>query len=72
MAALRSGIHTVIIPDDNVSDLAEIDQTVRQSLHFVSTDHIDKILDLALVRTQTASAADYLPAPRDLNCTVRI
>ena len=47
MAAFRSGIHTVIIPEDNVSDLAEIDQTVRQNLHFVSTDHVDKILDVA-------------------------
>ena len=29
MAALRSGIRTVIIPKDNVKDLEEIDQTVR-------------------------------------------
>ena len=29
MAALRSGIRTVILPKDNVKDLEEIDQTVR-------------------------------------------
>lgn len=48
MAALRSGVKTVIIPSDNESDLEEIDPTVRAALNFVTTDHIDKILDFAL------------------------
>lgn len=48
MAALRAGVRTVIIPSDNESDLEEIDQTVRVALNFVTTDHIDKILDTAL------------------------
>lgn len=48
MAALRSGVKTVIIPADNESDLEEIDQTVRRALNFVSAEHIDKILDIAL------------------------
>ena len=47
MAALRSGITTVIIPSENEKDLSEIDQTVRGALNFVTTDHIDKILDVA-------------------------
>lgn len=47
MAALRSGIKTVIIPSENEKDLSEIDQTVRGSLNFVTTDHVDKILDVA-------------------------
>ena len=47
MAALRSGITTVIIPSENEKDLSEIDQTVRNALNFVTTDHIDKILDVA-------------------------
>ena len=50
MAALRAGMHTVILPADNLPDLAEIDPTVRAALHFVPTDHVDKILDIALVR----------------------
>ena len=50
MAALRAGVRTVIIPAENESDLALIDQTVRQRLHFVPTDHVDKVLDVALVR----------------------
>ena len=50
MAALRSGIHTVIIPSDNEKDLEEIDQSVRSALNFITADHIDKILDVALSR----------------------
>lgn len=50
MAALRSGVKTVIIPAENEKDLEEIDQTVRNALNFVATDHIDKVLDVALNR----------------------
>ena len=49
MAALRSGVKTVIIPADNERDLEDIDQNVRAALEFIPTDHIDKILDIALV-----------------------
>ena len=51
MAALRTGIHTVIIPSENEKDLAEIDQTVRAALNFITTDHVDKILDTVLIPT---------------------
>ncbi|MCL1835050.1 MAG: endopeptidase La [Oscillospiraceae bacterium] len=48
MAAMRAGVKTVIIPAENEPDLAEIDQTVRQELNFITTSHIDSILDVAL------------------------
>jgi len=48
MAALRSGIKTVIIPADNEPDLEEIDQIVRADLNFITADNIDEILDIAL------------------------
>lgn len=48
MAALRHGIHTVIIPKDNERDLEEIDQTVRKALHFVIAETVDTVLDTAL------------------------
>ncbi len=50
MAALRTGITTVIIPSENEKDLEEIDQTVRCALNFITTDHVDKILDVAFSR----------------------
>ena len=42
MAALRSGIHTVIIPIDNTPDLEEIDPNVRKALQFITVEHVDK------------------------------
>ena len=48
MAALRAGIKTVIIPAGNESDLEEIDQTVRRALNFVTAEHIDNVLKIAL------------------------
>ncbi|MEA4947659.1 MAG: endopeptidase La [Oscillospiraceae bacterium] len=50
MAALRNGVNTVIIPADNEADLKEIDPLVRKALNFITTDHVDKILDEALVK----------------------
>jgi ATP-dependent Lon protease len=48
MAAMRTGVKTVIIPADNLPDLDEIDQTVRRALSFVTAEHIDNILNVAL------------------------
>ena len=48
MAALRHGIRTVIIPQDNVKDLEEIDPNVRKALHFLSVRHADSVIEAAL------------------------
>lgn len=61
MAALRTGIHTVIIPSENEKDLQDIDQTVRAALNFISTDHVDKILSVALCRAFTPAEGE-MPA----------
>ena len=65
MAALRAGVGTVIIPAGNEPDLEEIDQTVRRSLKFVTADHVDAILDVALNRLdkqpQGEQAAPAIP-----------
>ena len=50
MAALRHGIQTVIIPKANERDLAEIDQTVRKSLNFITAETVDTVLEAALNR----------------------
>ena len=50
MAALRHGIHTVIIPEENERDLEEIDQTVRSQLNFITAQNVDTVLDTALNR----------------------
>ncbi len=56
MAAMRAGVKTVIIPADNEADIENIDQTVRRALEFVPTDHVDKVLDVALIRGAENSA----------------
>ena len=66
MAAMRIGITTVIIPRENEKDLEEIDSTVRSALKFVTTDHVDKILDVAFGRRFAAAVkAAHKDAPGD-------
>ena len=66
MAAMRIGITTVIIPRENEKDLEEIDPTVRSALKFVTTDHVDKILDVAFGRRFAAAVkAAHKDAPGD-------
>lgn len=48
MGALRGGMSTVIIPEDNNKDLDEIDQTVRKALTFVPVHQVDEALAQAL------------------------
>ena len=50
MAALRSGIHTVLIPAENEPDLADIDPAVRSALNFVTASRVETVLDTALCR----------------------
>ncbi len=50
LAALRGGISTVIIPEDNVKDLSEIPESVKSKLEIVPVAHVDKVLELALTR----------------------
>lgn len=48
LAAYRLGIRTVIIPKDNVPNLEEIDDTVKNEVEFVPVSTIDEVLDTAL------------------------
>lgn len=50
LAALRGGIKTVIIPEENVKDLAEIPDNVKEGLEIVPVKWIDKVLAIALER----------------------
>ncbi len=48
LAAHRGGIKKVLIPEQNVRDLAEIPQNVKNALEIVPVKWIDQVLDLAL------------------------
>ena len=66
MAALRHGISTVIIPEDNLRDLEEIDQSVRKRLNFVTARTVDTVLDTALVRPRAAIAPVLTEIPQSI------
>ena len=48
LAALRGGIKTVLIPEGNVKDLAELPENVKQGLEIVPVSHVDQVLERAL------------------------
>ena len=50
LAALRGGITTVLIPQENEKDLAEIPANIRDGLTIVPVSHVDEVLALALVQ----------------------
>ncbi|MBI4816946.1 MAG: endopeptidase La [Deltaproteobacteria bacterium] len=48
LAALRSGIKEVILPDKNEKDLVEVPKEVREQMKFHFAKRVDQVLDLAL------------------------
>ena len=50
ISAHRSGIHTIIIPKDNAKDIDDIPESVRKDLTIITADHIDTVLENALVK----------------------
>jgi ATP-dependent Lon protease len=50
LAALRGGIKTVLIPEENEKDLAEIPDNVKEGLKIIPVAHVSKVLEHALTR----------------------
>ncbi|MGR4867995.1 endopeptidase La [Variovorax sp. LARHSF232] len=48
LAALRGGIKTVLIPEENAKDLQEIPENVKNGLEIIPVKWIDKVLEIAL------------------------
>jgi ATP-dependent Lon protease len=71
LAAHRGGIKTVLIPEENVKDLAEIPDNVKNRLEIVPVKWIDRVLEFALerlpepiVEEEAAAAAASTPAAK--------
>jgi ATP-dependent Lon protease len=60
LAALRGGIKTVLIPQENEKDLAEIPATVKEQLEIVPVSHVDEVLARAM--TQQMQAIEWTDA----------
>jgi ATP-dependent Lon protease len=64
LAAHRAGIKTVILPDENESDLEEVAEEVRRELEFVMVDSVDAVLNAALHVERREEAAKLVAAAR--------
>ncbi|MCR8546215.1 endopeptidase La [Salipiger sp. P9] len=49
LAALRGGIKTVLIPEENEKDLAELPDNVKEGLEIIPVKHVSEVLKIALV-----------------------
>jgi ATP-dependent Lon protease len=70
LAAHRGGIKTVMIPDENVKDLVDIPDNVKNKLEIIPVKWIDKVLEVALERQpaplpESVVAAGALPAAEE-------
>ncbi len=63
LAALRSGIETVIIPAENKGDLDEVPQEVKAGLHIVFASNAMEVLRTALIRMPKPQQAPYAAIP---------
>jgi len=61
LAALRSKISTIIVPQKNRKDLEEIPVRIRRKINFIFADNMDEILDVALVKEKPKRKAATKP-----------
>jgi ATP-dependent Lon protease len=50
LAALRTGLKTVIIPSENEKDLADIPDNVKKGLEIIPVANMEEVLKIALIR----------------------
>ncbi|PTY36657.1 endopeptidase La [Saccharospirillum sp. MSK14-1] len=62
LAARRGGIKTVVIPQENVRDLKEIPDNIKNDLDIRPVEWIDEVLDVALERSPTALTDEEVEA----------
>ena len=63
LAALRGGIKTVLIPEENTKDLQEIPDNVKNGLEIVPVKWIDQVLKVALERMPVPLTEEELALP---------
>ncbi len=63
LAALRAGIKTVFIPQDNEKDLADIPDNVKKDLVLIPVSHVDDVIAQALVTKPVAIEWTEPPEP---------
>jgi ATP-dependent Lon protease len=66
LAAHRAGIKTFILPEKNRKDLHEVPDEVKQSMELVMVNHIDEVLEKALLPSTPRAAGSSLGFRRPL------
>ena len=78
LAANRAGIKVIVLPKDNKKDLDEVPANVKKNLQFKLVDHMDEVLDIALIREEYepetvlgAAPAVVLPEVTDFHTIIQ-
>ena len=66
MAAYKNGIHTVIIPAENVPDLAEVDAVVKEHIQFIPVKRVDTVLETALTHMPRPVTQEPVGLPSEM------
>ena len=72
LAALRGGVRTVVIPEENAKDLADIPANVTQGLDIRPVRWIDEVLDIALERPVAAPTKSTAPLAQAARKTAKV
>ena len=62
LAAVRGGIRTALIPEENVKDLAEIPDNIKNAIEIIPVKWIDQVLERALERKPEPLSDAQLPS----------
>ena len=73
MAAYRGGVKRVFIPYDNIPDIDEVDEKVRENIEFIPVRYVGEIIDRALLPLESdkTDKVDYIKNEDTKNITIR-
>lgn len=66
LAAHRAGVNEVLMPKENVKDIEEIPENIRQTIKLTPVSHMDEVFKLALVRMPEDPTEKKMPNMVDM------
>ena len=71
MAAYRGGVKTVFIPNDNIADLEDVDDKVKENVEFIPVSNVNEIIERAIVNDFTEPVKEWDVGKELLSNTAR-